>query len=126
LRNIILNALQAMPQGGRLVITSMPVENGVKVLITDTGVGMSPETVEQIFEPFFTTRTKGTGLGLSIVRKIVENHGGKISAESTPGEGTTFDLFLPVCSDKAQSAMMQSDAINETGDDELFRRGRSA
>jgi two-component system sensor histidine kinase HydH len=124
LRNIVLNALQAMPKGGKLSVISEPLENGVRVRLGDSGVGMSPDTVSQIFVPFFTTRTKGTGLGLSIVHKIVDNHGGKITVESTLGEGTTFELFLPICSDKPRSAIIHSDSVVDSGDAGLFRRGR--
>ena len=102
---------------------SQATENGVRVLLTDTGVGMSPDTLSQILVPFFTTRTKGTGLGLSIVQKIVENHGGKIAVQSTLGEGTTFEIFLPVCGDSAGSAIIQPESISESGDADLFRRG---
>ena len=124
LRNIILNALQAMPKGGKLSVISEPLENGVRVRLGDSGVGMSPDTVSQIFVPFFTTRTKGTGLGLSIVYKIVENHGGKITVESALGEGTTFEVFLPICSDKPGSAIIHSDSVADSGDTGLSRRGR--
>lgn len=123
-RNIVLNALQAMPKGGKLSITSEAMRNGVRVLLTDTGVGMSPDTVSQIFVPFFTTRTKGTGLGLSIVRKIIDNHGGKITVESKTGEGTTFEIYLPICSDKSQNAIIDTGIVAESSDADLFRRGR--
>ena len=124
LRNMIINALQAMPKGGKLTISSHAVEDGVRVLLKDTGVGMGEETVSQIFVPFFTTRTKGTGLGLSIVQKIIDNHGGNISVNSTPGNGTTFEVYLPVCSDKARSVMIHSEDAAEGEDDGIFRRGR--
>jgi len=123
LRNIVLNSLQAMPKGGRLAVTSEPARDGVKLVVSDTGVGMSEETISQIFVPFFTTRTKGTGLGLSIVQKIVDNHGGKISVRSVVGAGTTFEVSLPVCSERAQSVIMQENAIPESVEADLFRRG---
>ncbi len=122
LRNIILNALQAMPEGGQLSVASIPAEGGVTLLVSDNGVGMSPDTVSQVFVPFFTTRTKGTGLGLSIVHKIMDNHGGRITVSSKPGEGTTFELCLPVCSDKSQSVIIP---LENDGDADMFRRGRS-
>ena len=123
LRNIVLNALQAMPKGGSLVLASESATDGVKLVVRDSGVGMSPDTVSQIFVPFFTTRTKGTGLGLSIVHKIIDNHGGKVTVASTLGEGTTFEIFLPVCSDRPESAMIHENGIPERIETELFRRG---
>lgn len=100
LMNIILNAAQAMEGKGRLRIATHPIENADRVIIeiTDTGPGISQESLEHIFEPFFTTKEegKGTGLGLSIVYGIVENHRGRISADSRPGKGTTFTIELPV------------------------------
>ena len=123
-RNMILNALQAMPDDGKLVISSKPVQDGVQVVVRDTGIGISEEAVSQIFVPFFTTKTKGTGLGLSIVQKIVENHGGKISVKSKLGQGATFEIFLPICSDRARNAIIEAEGIVERGEDGILRRGR--
>ncbi|MBI9084238.1 MAG: PAS domain S-box protein [Desulfobacterales bacterium] len=98
--NLILNAAQAMEKKGRLRIATRWIQDADRAIIeiTDTGPGISKETLEHIFEPFFTTKEegKGTGLGLSIVYGIVENHKGKISADSRTGEGTTFSIELPV------------------------------
>ena len=98
--NVILNAAQAMKGKGRLTITSRSLSDGERVciVIADTGPGIPEDHLSQIFEPFFTTKEegKGTGLGLSLAYRIVENHGGHISAESTPGKGTTFRIELPV------------------------------
>ena len=123
-RNMILNALQAMPDDGELIISSQPVPDGVQVTVQDTGIGISDEALSQIFVPFFTTKTKGTGLGLSIVQKIIENHGGIISVESKLGEGTTFEIFLPICSDRARSAIIEAESVAEKGEDGVLRRGR--
>jgi two-component system sensor histidine kinase AtoS len=99
LKNIVLNALQAMPEGGELLVETRE-RNGsgkwVELSITDTGMGIPSEKLEKIFVPFFTTKTKGTGLGLSVVRKIIENHRGKIEVRSELNEGTTFNVVLPV------------------------------
>ncbi|MDO8682061.1 MAG: GAF domain-containing protein [Armatimonadota bacterium] len=98
LRNVIINALQSMPDGGELVIETKPASGrgGVELWLYDTGVGIAPDKLDRIFIPFFTTKTKGTGLGLSVVRKIVENHGGRVIVRSQPGQGTSFGILLPI------------------------------
>jgi len=98
LRNIILNALQAMPGGGDLEISTEPhngAAGGIVLSVRDTGQGIAPDKIDRIFVPFFTTKTKGTGLGLSVVQKIVDNHGGRIEVTSEEGVGTTFRIILP-------------------------------
>jgi two-component system, cell cycle sensor histidine kinase and response regulator CckA len=113
--NLAANARQAMPDGGTLSFAArnaqlcpakavaLSVEPGdyVQLSVTDTGIGMPPEVVERVFEPFFTTRqdTGGNGLGLSTVYGIVRHHGGHVDVKSTPGAGTTFDLYLPAASE---------------------------
>jgi two-component system NtrC family sensor kinase len=98
--NIILNAAQAMEGKGILTVKSFLAQNEKKVgvEISDTGPGISEENLPHIFEPFFTTKEegKGTGLGLSLAYRIVENHGGRIRAESSSGKGTTFTIELPI------------------------------
>jgi PAS domain S-box-containing protein len=94
--NIILNALDAMPQGGRLRIATEAQGSGVRVSFTDSGIGMSREVSEHIFEPFFTTKgVSGMGLGLAVSYSIVERHGGRIEIRSQPGRGTSFTIILP-------------------------------
>lgn len=98
--NMVINALQAMPKGGRLRVASRGVEEAgqaAQVRIADTGRGIPPDKIDKVFDPFFTTKEtgKGTGLGLSVSHGIVEQHGGHIAVESSPGEGTTFTVTIP-------------------------------
>ena len=96
--NIVINALQAMEQGGRLTITTEAAEGMVTFRFTDTGKGIPAEVLPKIFEPFFSTKgvEKGTGLGLAIVKHIITEHGGTVEAESEAGKGTTITVRLPV------------------------------
>ena len=96
--NLFLNAIQAMPEGGEIGVETRPEDDGfVRIDVSDTGVGIEPEHLEEIFDPFFTTKEpgEGTGLGLSVSHSIVEKHGGRIAVESEPGKGTTFSVYLP-------------------------------
>jgi signal transduction histidine kinase len=97
--NLIINSIEAMKDvdGIReLVIKSQRAENGeVLVSVSDTGIGLPPQLAEQIFDPFFTTKPHGTGMGLRISRSIIESHGGRLWAVSSPGRGATFHLNLP-------------------------------
>ena len=94
--NVMKNAMEAMPEGGRLSITTQLQDDRVKLRIIDTGQGITPEDVKSVFDPFVTTKAKGTGLGLPICRKIIEDHDGLISLESTSGHGTVCNITLPV------------------------------
>jgi len=98
LRNLIINAVQAMPEGGTLSIRASCIPSDlVSITISDTGVGIPPEHLDRIFTPFFTTKARGTGLGLAIVKKIVEGHGGTITAHPNPnGVGTEMRIVLPM------------------------------
>ncbi len=93
--NLILNAMEAMPEGGTLAVSARPLEGGVLIQFADTGKGINEAIRENIFNPFFTTKDTGTGLGLAITHKIIEEHNGNIEVVSTPGAGTTFTLTLP-------------------------------
>jgi PAS domain S-box-containing protein len=94
--NMVLNAADAMPDGGHLTIRALRKQNSIDIDISDTGKGISPENIERIFDPFFTTKEKGTGLGLSVSYTIVRGFGGNILVSSIPGKGTTFTLRLPL------------------------------
>ncbi|MEJ2155201.1 MAG: PAS domain S-box protein [Desulfobacteraceae bacterium] len=95
--NLILNATEAMPGGGQLQVTTRHdiSKNKIAVEIADTGTGIEQDDLERIFQPFFTTKKKGTGLGLAITKRLIEQHSGKISVSSAPGQGTTFCIELP-------------------------------
>jgi two-component system sensor histidine kinase AtoS len=94
--NLALNAIDAMPGGGRLSLRARPVEDQqVQVDVADTGIGIEPEHLGRIFDLYFTTREQGSGLGLSMVYRTVQLHDGTIDVESTPGRGATFRVRLP-------------------------------
>jgi two-component system, NtrC family, sensor histidine kinase HydH len=95
LMNLMLNSIEAMPDGGILSITSDRISDALRVEIVDTGRGIGEEEAKKIFEPFYTTKTNGLGLGMPYARRIVEQHGGSIALNSHPGEGTTISVILP-------------------------------
>jgi len=97
LLNLMLNAEQAMPEGGALTIQAMAADAQVTLSLIDTGRGIPPETLPRIFEPFFSTKPGGCGLGLPTTKKIVEAHRGVIDVQSEPGKGTKFTICLPAC-----------------------------
>ncbi len=104
LLNLILNAEQAMPDGGELMMRTRREGDWNILDVTDTGIGMSEEVRSRVFEAFFSTRAAGSGLGLPTTRKIVEAHGGTLHVQSVPGKGSQFTVRLPnVASDPEQS-----------------------
>jgi signal transduction histidine kinase len=105
LMNLLINARQAMPSGGRVILKLLPdpEHEMVDLVVRDTGCGIDPENLRRIFDPFFTTKKGpddsgkgGTGLGLASCREIIEAHHGRIRVESAPGKGTAFTIKLPV------------------------------
>ncbi len=104
--NLLLNARDAMPKGGWLTLVTRVEKSGVVVEVGDTGSGIPAEHLSRIYDPFFTTKAigKGTGLGLSITYGIVQEHGGAITCDSTPGQGTRFTLQLPLATTAARAA----------------------
>jgi signal transduction histidine kinase len=96
LLNLLLNAAQAMPQGGKIHISLSQLKKQVRLDLRDTGGGIPQADLAKIFEPFYTTKEKGSGLGLAMVDKIIADHRGQISVYSQPNQGTTFSLFLPI------------------------------
>jgi two-component system sensor histidine kinase HydH len=96
LLNLILNGLQAMPEGGTLTLAAKTSNGNFLISVTDTGTGIAPENRTRIFEPYFTTKAKGTGLGLAVSRRIIEAHGGTITAANEAGGGCRFVISLPL------------------------------
>ena len=93
--NVVLNAMDAMRDGGELTISAHSRSGGVELAIADSGPGLPDEVIPRAFEPFFTTKQNGTGLGLAIVARIADAHGGQVSAANRPAGGAVFTLRIP-------------------------------
>jgi len=95
IHNLLENAAQASPPGGAITVKTRPARDSAEIAIIDRGSGIDPANIENVFNPFFTTKPEGVGLGLAIVSKIIDEHGGRISVESEPGQGSIFRILLP-------------------------------
>ncbi len=104
LSNLVLNAIDAMPEGGKLTIRTTALGDGARIEVSDTGVGLTPEERERLFTPYYTTKQHGTGLGLAVVQSVVSDHRGTISVTSETGHGTTFMMELPRSMDEDHPA----------------------
>ena len=96
LYNIILNAFQSMPRGGKLTVMTRQIENRFHLSIEDTGIGIPEDRLSRIFDPFFTTKSSGLGLGLALTKRVIEEHKGKVEIRSIEGRGTTIITILPL------------------------------
>lgn len=105
LLNLVLNALQAMPEGGKINISTKILEHEIMIRVQDNGPGIAREDQERIFNPFVTTRDSGTGLGLAITQRIVHGHEGHIELHSQPGEGASFTIYLPLATKDAETKL---------------------
>jgi two-component system, NtrC family, nitrogen regulation sensor histidine kinase NtrY len=102
--NLILNAMDAMPNGGTLALRTWKAGDGAALEVSDTGTGLTAQECDHLFTPYYTTKKHGTGLGLAIVQSVISDHGGRISVRSKPGEGTALTIELPTNADKLQAA----------------------
>ncbi|HXQ25200.1 MAG TPA: ATP-binding protein [Candidatus Acidoferrales bacterium] len=105
IENLVLNAMDAMPAGGVLMLCTTREDGGVGLEVSDTGTGLTPEECERLFTPYYTTKQHGTGLGLAIVQSVVSDHGGRISVESETGVGTSFHIHLPAKPPRAPASV---------------------
>lgn len=92
--HLVMNAVEAMPEGGAIAVSARSVPDGIEVAIADSGSGVAPDVMKRVFEPLFTTKRNSAGLGLAVVQQIVEAHGGTVHLESTAGVGTTVRFVV--------------------------------
>jgi signal transduction histidine kinase len=111
LSNLVLNAMDAMPNGGTLMLRTRDASDRVRIEIADTGVGLTLEECDRLFTPYYTSKQHGTGLGLAIVQSVISDHGGTISVQSQPEHGTTFVVELPRSLDKLHAPVVDGSAV---------------
>src|SRR5208282_619112 len=111
-QNLVLNALDAMPAGGTLSLRSAESDTTVRIEVSDTGKGLTPEECSRLFTPYYTTKTQGTGLGLAIVQSVVNDHHGTISVVSEEGRGATFRIELPQRQENARPTVPAEIAVS--------------
>jgi signal transduction histidine kinase len=110
LSNLVLNAMDAMPQGGTLILCTQSDGANARIEVSDTGKGLTPEECERLFTPYYTSKEHGTGLGLAIVQSVINDHGGRISVRSERGHGTTFVIELPGNMEKLSGMRQETQA----------------
>ena len=115
LSNLVLNAMDAMPDGGALTLRSQREDGKIIIEVADTGSGLTPEECERIFTPYYTSKQHGTGLGLAIVQSVISDHGGRIGVQSQPGRGTKFIIELPRNPDTLRSVPAASEVGQRNG-----------
>jgi len=115
IENLVLNAMDAMPAGGVLMLRTTHENGDVDLEVSDTGSGLTPEECDRLFTPYYTTKQHGTGLGLAIVQSVVSDHGGRISVESESGVGTSFHIHLPA-KPPARSPSGMAEAVSSNGE----------
>ena len=140
IQNLVINSRHAMPEGGTITISGANIEDSnrelfqglqnekyVRISLYDTGVGIPEQMLEKIFDPYFTTKQEGSGLGLAISHSIIKKHRGHIQAHSRPGQGTTFTLYLPACTDQCSEKLVELETKAPAGgtilimdDEEMF------
>ena len=114
-QNLVLNALDAMPAGGTLSMRTLEHEGNVRIEVSDTGKGLTPEECSRLFTPYYTTKSQGTGLGLAIVQSVVSDHHGTISVVSEEGRGATFRIELPERQEFAGGSAVEEGAAPQVG-----------
>ena len=115
LLNLVFNAIDAVTDGGSVVVRATAMNDGVCVEVADDGVGMDAETVARCFDAFFTTKPEGAGIGLSICQGTIESYGGRIEVESSSGAGSKFRFWLPVMQSEQSNVVMADDESDLEG-----------